>query len=164
MSIVVVSAVSQKRKVIIQSQLQPEPQQHKYCSNGQKPELYRSEARTSQIASRLIQARSAGEKRLSQRVFCFHLIIFNSRAKGCFISFLLNIQTRVLSVSFDYLTFEPKKVFISFLEELSKQIFLSEFFLLCSITFIPEVKEFKNCLLEPLKSQYQSRSLLLLPS
>jgi len=72
MSIVVVSAVSQKRKVIIQSQLQPEPQKHKYCSNGQKPEPYRSEARTSQIASRLIQARSAGEKRRSQ-VFLSHI-------------------------------------------------------------------------------------------
>ena len=53
MSIVVVSAVSQKRKVIIQSQLQPEPQQHKYCSNGQRLEPYRSEARTSQIESHL---------------------------------------------------------------------------------------------------------------
>ena len=72
MSIVVVSAVSQKRKVIIQSQLQPEPQKHTYCSNGQKPEPYRSEARTSQIASRLIQARRAGEKRRSQ-VFLSHI-------------------------------------------------------------------------------------------
>ena len=89
MSIVVVRAVSQMRKVIIQSQLQPEPQKHKYCSNGQKPEPYRSEARTSQIESYLSinpsQKRWREEKKSKSFLFSPDYLQFED--KGIFYQF-----------------------------------------------------------------------------
>ena len=128
MSIVVVSAVSQKRKVIIQSQLQPEPQKHKYCSNGQKPEPYRSEARTSQIESHLSinpsQKRWREEKK--SRVFCFAFDYLNFETKNGY-QFLKDQYIRVFYCFFRLPLNEPKKVFFSFLEKLPSKYYYPSF-------------------------------------
>ena len=94
------------------------------------------------IYSRLIQARRAGEKRLSQRVFCLHLIIFSSRTKGCFISFSkIHVPEFLLFLSIT--SKEPKKVLSVFSRSFQANIFIRVFFHY-SITFIAEAKECKS--------------------
>jgi len=86
------------------------------------------------------------------------------RRQRMFYQFLQNTHTQVFTVSFDYLSMSQRKSYSVFLRSLSANI-ITRVFLLCLITFILEVKEYKISFLGAFpKADMKKQPLLSLQS